>query len=246
MQVTIKNKILSITTFAFLLLVTGCNTLGSKVDPSGKVTSNTLQISGVRGVDVSDAFTVRVILSDSIENVEIRANENLHKFIEVKKDGDELKIEVVNDVSITGNTTLEAIVTTKSMHKFYASGASQINVMDTIFEDEIMLDLSGASQLNAVIKANSIFAGLSGASKVALNGTCSKMHLDMSGASNFSGFDCVVDDFDGDFSGASTAKLTIENTIRMEASGASSLKYKGNAIIEEQDLSGESSIQHVF
>lgn len=245
MHVTIKNTFLCISTFVLLVLVTGCDTLGSKVDPSGKVTSNSLQITGVRGIDVSDAFSVRVILSDSIENVEIRANENLHQFIEVSKDGDKLAIEVVRGVNISGNATLEATVTTHSIHKLYASGASHIRVENSILEDEIMLDLSGASHIKADVMTDKFFAGLSGASSVELSGNCGLMQLDMSGASNVSGFNCIVDEFDGDFSGASMVKLSIEKTIRLVASGASILQYRGNASIANQDLSGGSSIKKV-
>ena len=45
-----------------------------------------------------------------------------------------------------------------------------------------------------------------------------------------------------DLSGASDAYLTVTELIDIKASGASSLKYKGDALIDHKDLSGASEI----
>ena len=52
-----------------------------------------------------------------------------------------------------------------------------------------------------------------------------------------------TDHLNAELSGASNVSLTINEEIDIEASGASILKYKGNAVITNQDLSGASSVK---
>lgn len=227
------------------LALTSCDNLGTPISPSGKVTTQTLNISGITGVDVHDAFNVRVQFSETEEKVEIQANENLHRYVEVTKKGQVVEIGLVKGVNIKGNATLNAVVTTKNMNRFYASGASVITVEDSIKDATINIDLSGASQFNGLVWNDKIIAGLSGASVLNLSGVSTQCNLDMSGASATKTFDFSSDYFTGDFSGASAANISIQKSIQLKASGASILNYQGNATIDSQDLSGGSSIHKV-
>lgn len=247
MQYKHKTKmLLALPMLLAILILTSCDNLGRNVTPDGKVTSNTLSFTGIGGVSANNAFEVIVKISDTEENVVIEANENLHRYIEVTRSGNVIEVGLVHNVNIKGHATLRAIITTKSMYQFFASGASHITVQDSISAPNMYVDLSGASSLNAELYANHMNAELSGASQINLSGECANFELDLSGASEASGYDYIIETLNGDFSGASSAQLTIENAIYLDASGASSLQYKGNAILKGQDLSGGSTIQHVF
>jgi hypothetical protein len=64
----------------------------------------------------------------------------------------------------------------------------------------------------------------------------------LTGNSKFTGFDFIVDEFTGNFSGGSVGSLTINKKLSLNASGASILNYKGNPEILQQVLSGGSFI----
>ena len=93
------------------------------------------------------------------------------------------------------------------------------------------------------IVADKLTADLSGASEMTVSGTAKELSMEGSGASSFHGFDLSTQNSDVDVSGASTAHVQTEKEIKVEASGASSVRYKGNAVIREIKSTGASSIQ---
>lgn len=216
----------------------------SRVEPSGSISTQQKLVSDFNGLDVSSAFTVYVNFSNTEERVEIEANENLHEYIIVEKVGRNLVIRLRNNTSIKGDAILRAYVTTSNINFFEASGACSVFVQDTVFANNVNIDLSGASSLDAILQSNQISTDLSGASHVYLSGITQNLEADLSGASSLRDYALEVNDnLNIDLSGASNARLTANGNIYVEASGASSLYYRGSGTIQQMDLSGASQVQ---
>ena len=104
------------------------------------------------------------------------------------------------------------------------------------------LRLSGASELDGPVDFASMTGVLSGASDVSLSGRVGTLDLEASGASDFSILDLEVDVLRVNLSGASSAEVTVNDTIEAILSGASSLGYRGAPDVSNVDVSGASSI----
>jgi hypothetical protein len=90
-----------------------------------------------------------------------------------------------------------------------------------------------------------IYAEIGGASSLILKGMATRLSGRLSGASLLSNFDLITDDVDLHLSGASNSSITAKNKIDLVASGASVLRYKGNAIADNIKLSGASQIINI-
>ena len=89
---------------------------------------------------------------------------------------------------------------------------------------------------------NRLNLDMGGASSLDLYGTISLLDAELTGSSDIRDFDLVVKDLKLKMSGASEAFLSIIESIDISASGASSLKFKGDAKINNKRLSGASEI----
>ncbi len=121
------------------------------------------------------------------------------------------------------------------------SGASVSTVEG--FENERTLGyrLSGASKSTFVGSAERLSINLSGASELILNGKSGLVIGEISGASQLYAFDFPVDEADLNLSGASRARVRVVKFLKVDASGASSLRYLGDPTVEQR-LSGSSSV----
>ena len=238
-----KTNYLSLTLLCSSLFIFSCDVYENDVVPNGKTTTMQASFSNYHVIDASSAFSVYVTFSDTDESIEIEANDNLHQYIEVKKVNGALKIGLEQNIRIRGNATLNAYITTKRVSGYDASGASRFIVEDVINEDDIDLYLSGASTFTGEINTKKIYADLSGASTLNISGSTNDFILDASGASVVRDYNFESNSLDADLSGASNVYLTVDNEIKVEASGASILRYKGDAVISRQDLSGASSVK---
>jgi hypothetical protein len=162
-----------------------------------------------------------------------------------------------------GDTKAKAYVSIKDINAITGSGATNIHLVNKVESPKLKIKLSGASDLKGEIEAGIFSVDLSGASDLKGQLVAKSMTLEASGASNIE-LTGNVDDLSIEVSGASDAKLYNLNTkgafvhasgastaninvsqlLKAEASGASNINYKGNAVVKEISNSGASNIKH--
>jgi hypothetical protein len=158
---------------------------------------------------------------------------------------------------------IKAYVSVNELFSLTCSGATNTKIINGLSSEKLKINLSGASDLKGDIKAGTLLADLSGASsfkgKIQANalsiegsGACDfeasgsgdDVIVDVSGASNVKMYDYLVKGASVEASGASSVKLNVSGILKPHATGASSIDYKGTAIIKEMHSSGASSVRH--
>ena len=107
------------------------------------------------------------------------------------------------------------------------SGAteSEISGFD---ETDLRAKVSGASIARMNIHAGKLALIASGASKVFLEGSCEDAEININGASKFNGYDFNIKNADISITGASNSEVYVSEVLKIDASGASKVKYKGH------------------
>jgi DUF4097 and DUF4098 domain-containing protein YvlB len=123
-----------------------------------------------------------------------------------------------------------------------ASGASSISLADGIEAGKLSVTLSGASRLDGRIKTSDGRLEASGTSRARLTGSATSLDVTESGASGLEAEDLTVASLVIDLSGASSAAVTVTDTISADLSGASQLRYGGSPQFSRKQISGASSI----
>lgn len=227
----------------FAVLLTGLSAFSQTVhDANVEVRS----VPGFRGVVVSSAIDL-FISQGSTEAVAVSA-----KDIKVR---DRIKTEVKDGILYIGfegkgwkdwnmgNQKMKAYVTVKDINRLEATGASDVKVSGTLRSDNMKLSLSGASDFEGVVEAKNIQIQGSGASDIKISGSASHAKIEMSGASDFKGIDFKVDYCKAEVSGAGDMQITVNKELDAEASGASSIRYRGDATVKRMESNGASSIK---
>jgi len=204
------------------------------------------KVSSFHGIKVSNAFDV-IIKQGNEEAVVVSASEEKFK--------SRIKVNVVNGILVIGydneniwkwsneNRKLRAYISVKNIDKLDISGACDVKIDGVLKGSNLKLELSGASSLKGAVNYNSIVADQSGASNSKLSGTATNLDIEVSGASDFTGFDLVTESCKADASGASDIKITVNKDLRVDASGASEVQYKGTASVSGFKTTGASSLK---
>jgi hypothetical protein len=162
-----------------------------------------------------------------------------------------------------GDTKAKAYVSIKELNALSGSGATNIHLVNKIQSQKlkvklsgasdlkgdldcgtISLDLSGASDFKGQLMAKSILIDASGASNIESKGTVDDLSIEVTGASDAKLYNLVAKGAIVKASGASNANVNVSEIIKAQASGASSINYKGAASIRENNASGASTIKH--
>ncbi|HWY12846.1 MAG TPA: DUF2807 domain-containing protein [Bacteroidia bacterium] len=197
-------------------------------------TTQTREVTAFTRIDASGAPIVIYKTSDSlgitvtgdageINNVETRVVDGT---LFIKPNGN-FKHQCT--VRITGN----------NLNSVSVSGATNFMINNKLTTDSFMLESSGASYFNAVdLNAKKIKANISGASNATiLSGTSDNFTADASGASTLKAYKLISNAVYVTSSGASIAKVFASQKLVANATGASTIKFKG----EPKEVSAEGS-----
>ena len=217
----------------------GCGVLGE--EGSGVLVTRRIQVpAGIERVEIGDAFRSTVRLGTAAPSGEITIDDNLLDRLRVEVDGDTIRIDLDGQVR---DATLRADIGLLRLRRIGASGASQVRVEGQV-TDDLTVDASGASEIEiGSVELDELVLDVSGASQVSIEGTAGHLRADVSGSSRIALFGVEADEAEVDVSGESVAELTVLDRIEGRASGASSVRYRGEPDRVISDESGASSVE---
>ncbi|MDO9681007.1 MAG: DUF2807 domain-containing protein [Bacteroidales bacterium] len=164
---------------------------------------------------------------------------------------------------ISGVSKVEGLNITAKSIKVNLSGASSIDVKAKA--ETAAFEISGASKANINQDFGGLKLGGSGAARIDITGpveyaeisysgavnakmsggSAAKISLEMSGASKFEASDFPVKEMDIKVSGVSKVNVNVTETISVEVSGGSNIRYKGDPQIKKVDISSISTFKKI-
>ncbi len=142
----------------------------------------------------------------------------------------------------TGKMKLKAYISLKEINKLDVSGACDVYIEGGLKLNDLKIVLSGASDIKGKLDIQKLDIDLSGASDMTVSGSAGQLKIESSGASDFKGYNLMTEFCEARASGASDIKITVNKELKVQASGASDVDYKGEAVIRDLKTSGASSV----
>jgi hypothetical protein len=142
-----------------------------------------------------------------------------------------------------GAKNLRAYVAATTLNRIDASGACDVKVEGGIKSTDLEIEISGSSDFKGEVTAENLKLNGSGSSDFIISGSATNVRIDISGASDVKAFDLITDYCDASASGASDINITVNKELKVKASGASDVSYRGNGMIKEVSTSGASDVK---
>lgn len=223
-----NHSILSLigTAIAILGLQSGChvniNLGGETLVGSGVSITETRETEPFTGFSVGGAIKVEATIGET-QAVEVSGDDNIVPLVTTEVSGGVLKIQTEHNGRLKTEQPLLVKIVATELDNVEISGACEVDVDG----------LSGSG----------FDAEVSGASTLTLSGSCERLSADVSGASTLHGEALQANEATVNASGASSVRVKASESIRGEASGASSVKYSGDPQNVKLESSGASSVR---
>lgn len=225
--------ICSLSLFAFA----SCNM--NAVKGNGHIVTKSLTQTGFKDIEASSDLEVH--LAQGTYNVKLEGDENIIELVNVRVEGDRLKVGLKDNVSISSGRPVKVFITAPEFREIEGSGACVFSgkIASSI---PISIDLSGACETHMQIDAPKIDVDASGASEIELKGRARDFSVDASGASTTHCFDLLTENTSLEISGGGEAEVFASQSLTVSISGAGDVKYKGNPATVKQDISGAGNV----
>src|SRR6186713_677265 len=202
---------------------------------------------GFHAIKISNAFTVYISQGNE-DAVAISASKAEYKAkIITKVENGVLIIRFDEDKKFWkgwngDKQKLTAYISIKKIDRLDVSGACDVYFEEGLSAEGLSVDLSGASDIKGKIEAKTLKVDISGASGATISGNAATLDIEASGASDFKGYELVTNYCDARASGASSVNITVNKELNANASGASSVRFKGEGLIRDIKTSGSSNV----
>lgn len=230
-----KNSIVAVGLTTLLLV--GCNAIA--VRGSGEAYEVTHPIEPITSVEVNGNGELR-IQNGSRNELIVLAQKEIHQFLSVQQRGDLLIIEPEEGYRFRTDESLRYLLITDGISELDVSGAVTVT-SDEYRTESLMIEASGAIDLDMVLFTDDLTIDASGAFDGYLSGETRSLNLDFSGASDLNAYDMPADDVNLDLSGAGTIFIMATERLNVRATGASRVTYKGSPRVS-QTSAGTSSV----
>lgn len=207
---------------ALAVLMTGCGALKwNKRDTagSGNIRTEKREVGAFSSVDVSGAYEVEIVCQKQ-PGLEVEGDDNILPLVKTYVKDNTLYI--TSDQSFNVKKAIRVRVTTGDLQEVSSSGASTIT-LDGVKNEQLMIETSGASKIDAAGETKSLEIESSGASKVDVRELrAARVKVSLSGAGH--------------------ANVYASEEINASVSGASTVTYYGEPKVVNKSASGAGSI----
>ncbi|MFT3903362.1 MAG: head GIN domain-containing protein [Niabella sp.] len=228
------------------LLASSCNIINmQRIKGNGHINTKTYDLQNFNAIDAGGNVHV-YLKQDSVYSVKLQTDENLFKYITIKKDdGNTVDIQTRNGYNLSPTDKIKVFISMPEVRDIDLSGATKIETEGKFVQNsKVSFDISGASHGEVEIKSPEVHFGASGASSFIISGETRDAFFEASGASTIKAFDLLAENSRVGVSGASNANVYASIELNAEASGASNVRYKGNPKTSISS-SGASSVKKV-
>lgn len=241
-------KLLSLKHFSLVAAVLSVAALSScsfldyiSVRPTGNYTSKAIQIGDFENVSVSSGFEL-ILTQDSTKELSIETYENVHQHIIVEVEENTLKIHSENGINFITNPDVKIYLSCSNLNGISSSGGGRINLDKGWVGEELKISLSGGGRVFGNVQMNSLDLNMSGGSRSEIAGIAKNLRISSSGGSDHRHFSLEAQTCHADMSGGASAELNVSESLTVDGSGGTRVRYKGNPELTLR-LSGGSSVK---
>lgn len=213
-----------------------------KITGNGKTVSESREVSSFKAISLEGAFNVTLEQTDK-EAVKVEADENIIPTIITIVENDTLKVRMKDNKTIQNMGKLSVAISLVTISGINTEGAASLSSMDTLHLNGLDMNLqgAGATRLNLVADKLTINTGM--AVTLFLAGKANEVKINQNGAGTIEAFNLKSEKLTLKTSGAGRAEVFASQELSIDASDATSVKYKGGATKNQIEKNGAAIVK---
>ncbi|MDX1461524.1 MAG: head GIN domain-containing protein [Marinirhabdus sp.] len=213
-----------------------------KVKGSGNVTETTFITQAYDNVKVVGSLSVNLI-SGTEGNLTIKADDNLHEYVEIENNGGVLKIKLRKGISYTSKNDILVTVPFTDLSEVSLTGSGDVTSNSTLRGSNLTLNVTGSGDMNLNIEGDTVDAKVTGSGDMVLSGTANNLEVKVTGSGDFEGFTLSAKNTEAYISGSGDAEVTANEGLKARVHGSGDIRYKGNPGMSDTKVMGSGTIK---
>lgn len=214
----------------------------NKVKGSGKVTTTKVKTADYNEIAVVGSLTAELV-SGNEGDISIKADDNLHEFVEVENTNGTLVIKMKKGVSYSSRNDIIVTVPIAEISTISLTGSGDVLGKNTIKGAALTINVTGSGDVELTTEATGIDAKVTGSGDMKLSGKVENLEVKVSGSGDFEGYNLDATNVEVYVSGSGDAQVTANASIKARVHGSGDIKYRGNPATSDTKVMGSGSVK---
>jgi hypothetical protein len=244
-KIIMKPKLTALALVLFLSVFSmmACGFEGGDVRGNRDMVKKQHTVGDFNRLHISGVFKVYLVEGQSGQ-IEVETDQNIQEYVKVEVKNNVLTLSLEPHFRLDP-TRLEVYITTNHLNEIRMSGASSLQSRHALSSDNLNIGISGACDLNLMVRTGSLKTDVSGAGSVKIAGEARNHDIHISGVAAVNCLDLNTSATDVSISGAGSAKVNAADRLKASVSGVGSVQYKGNPADKRISSSGAGRISPI-
>ena len=197
-------------------------------------------------ITISDGIELYLTQSND-ESVAVSASDPkyMERFKTELVDGT-LKIYYDNKAMVWNNNEkrkLRAYVSFKNLQRLKGSSGSDVKTKSVLAVDKLEMEFTSGAQFNGEVNIAHLGVDQNSGSEINLTGKAENFKAGLSSGAIFKGYDLSVNYCEAKTSSGAEVRITVNKELAAKASSGGSIRYKGEAVVKDIDVSSGGSVK---
>ncbi len=225
---------------ALFLLTTSCERFNS-IEGNNHLATEARYVESFNKISSNGEYNVYITM-DTVDKVEVEAEESLMPYISTEISGQTLVIKTRNHRNLRNNLPMNVYVRVSKINDIEISGSGRVS-SDSISATSLDVDISGSGDVDLNVYTSSLDADISGSGNLTLQGTTNDSELRISGSGKISAYDLIQDNCFANISGSGNMYVTVNELLDVKISGSGTIHYSGSPQVKTS-ISGSGAVIH--
>ncbi len=235
----------TIKTIATILLVcmtVQANAWTKKVKGNGNVVTKNRTTADYEKIAVGGSFDVTLVAGEE-GKLTIKIEDNLDEYLITEVKDGKLKIKWKKGINVKTSKGVKITVPFEQINAVTLGGSGTIKTVDVISSHELSIAVAGSGNMYLDVKTSDLNSSVAGSGNMTLNGVTTTLDCKIAGSGNFRGYQLSTVDANAKIAGSGNIHATINGKLTAKIAGSGSVKYEGNATVENVKISGSGSVR---
>ncbi|WP_203295858.1 head GIN domain-containing protein [Luteirhabdus pelagi] len=213
----------------------------NKVKGNGNVTEQTISVDNYDKVKVTGSMDV-TLQSGAEGTITVRTDSNLHEYLKIESNGNQLTIGIENGVSVYTKKGINISVPFESLDEVSLVGSGDVVTSDRIDATNFTTSVTGSGDVVLDVNAEQIDAKVTGSGDLVLKGATENLEVKVTGSGDFNGEDLRSNHTEAYVSGSGDAEVQAKDSLKARVNGSGDITYHGSPSRKDSKVMGSGSV----
>lgn len=214
-----------------------------KIKGNGNDTTKNISTGNYDGVRVTGFFDVDLVAGDE-GKITVKAEENLVQYLEIKLDGNMLKIGVEKGIYLVPSHGHEIRITVpfESLNEVSLSGSGDVRTKNPIKASDFKTTLSGSGDIRLDLNAKQVTSEVTGSGDMTLKGKADTIKCEVTGSGDMNALALESNNAYAKVTGSGDCKVNSSDFLEARVVGSGDIHYFGDPKKKDTKVTGSGDI----